>query len=456
MTDQQNMVLAIVLSIVVIVAFQYFYESPRQRQLAEQQRTQDATPPMPAPAAPAGDDFPAPPRALVGPAIEAPPSREAVLGAVPRIPVESPRLRGSVSLKGARIDDLTLIGYHVTADPGSPEITLLVPRGDPKAFFAEFGWAAAGGAEVGLPGADTVWRTDGGVLAPERPLTLFWDNGQGLKFTRTYTVDENYMFTVTRRVENRGTTTVTLFPYGFISRSGTLEAHPFGFYIHEGPVGVLDSTLEEYEYEDIRESEIDVNRGARRNIRAIKHEGVAADWIGFKEQYWLVALIPDQGRVFDVNFKYVKSDAGVDRYQAEYIERAGRVVAAGEMIEVTDRMFVGAKEIGVLEDYRDEFGIELFHMAIDYTKMFFLTIPLHKALAYFNRFLGNYGLAILLLTVIVKAMFFPLANNSYRSMNKMKLLQPKILELRELHKDDKQRIQQETMELFKAEKVSPI
>ncbi len=286
MTDQQNMVLAIVLSILVIVAFQYFYEGPRQRQVAEQERAQDVTRrmPAPAPAAPAGDDIPAPAGALLAPAMEAPPSREAVLGAVPRIPVESPRLRGSVSLEGARIDDLTLVDYHVTADPESPQITLLMPRRDPKAFFDDFGWAAAGGADVGLPGAATVWRANGRVLAPERPLTLFWDNGQGLKFTRTYTVDENYMFTVTRRVENTGTAAVTLFPYGFVSRSGTLEAHPFGFYIHEGPVGVLNGTLEEYEYEDLREAAIDVNRGTRRNIHAEKHEGVAEGWIGIKEQ----------------------------------------------------------------------------------------------------------------------------------------------------------------------------
>ena len=456
MIDQRNLVIAIALSLVVIVAWSFLYDVPRvererarQQQAVEQQVGERPTAGTGQPAAPTpADALPsAPTTAGAEPGLAM--DRAALLEAGPRVAIASPRLEGSISLTGARIDDLSLIDYRVTVAPDSPEIILLSPSETPDAYFADFGWAAADPSVV-LPRADTVWQADGEILGLYQPVTLTWDNGQGLTFIQSYEVDENYLFTVTQRVENTGVASVTLFPYGRISRTGTPEVSPWWF-MHEGPVGVLNGTLKEAYYDDETCWFSCLNVQGEGQIQ----ETSVGGWIGIKDQYWLVALVPDQGSAFEARFTYLNPE-GIDKYQVDYVEQGGQVLAPGTAIQTTSYLFAGAKEVRVLEGYSDELGVERFHMAIDFTKFYFLTIPLHKVLLFFYGLLGNYGLAILLLTVIIKIVFFPLANKSYRAMSRMKKLQPQMVKIRERFKDDKQKMNQELMALYKREKANPV
>ena len=444
MTDQRNLILAVAISIAIVLGFQYFYEVPRVQQLADQQAAQQALEPAPVPGAeaPLPSDVPAPPGTpvtSVTPTAVAAASRDAALSATARVAIESPRLHGSITLTGGRIDDLTLADYRETTDPESPEITLLSPAGATRAYYAEFGWVPAESGTA-VPVAATEWRADRGTLAPGEPVTLSWDNGAGLRFTRRIALDDNYMFTVTQAVKNSGVAPVTLYPYGLISRSETPET--LGFYIlHEGLLGVFDGTLLEIDYDDLQED-------GKQNVSS------TGGWIGITDKYWLMALLPDQSDPFNGRFFHTLRD-GTDKYQVDF-QRGAVVVPAGGTAEVTDRLFAGAKEVQLINEYDEKFEIVRFDLVIDWGWYPFLTKPIFIALDYFNRWLGNFGLAILLLTIIIKALFFPLANKSYKAMSKMKKLQPKMTELRERYGDDKARMQKEIMLLYKAEKVNPM
>ena len=316
---------------------------------------------------------------------------------------------------------------------------LLNPPGAPDTYFAEFGWVA-GDEATAVPGRDATWRADRGEVRPDQPVTLTWDNGGNLRFSRTVAIDENYMFTITQRVENTGDEPVTLHPYGLISRWGTPPTLGF-FILHEGPIGVLAGTLEEIDYDDLRED---------GPIELPSQGG----WMGITDKYWLASLVPDQQSELVANFRHYLAD-GQDRYQVDYL-RPAMTVAPGETVEVTDRLFAGAKEVGLLDAYANEYGIPLFDRAVDFGWFYFLTKPIFHMLHFFYQLLGNYGLAILLLTLLVKLLFFPLANKSYRAMSKMKKLQPEMMRLREQFGDDKMRMNQELMALYKKEQVNPM
>ena len=448
MIEQRNLILAVAFSISILLAFQYFYEMPRLERLKRQQATEQIQPLAPAElgaqAPPAlGAGAPPVPGAAMPPASVAETLRQAALEKGRRVPIRSARLHGSILLDGGRIDDLTLADYRATPDPQSPEIVLLSAGGVPEPYYAEFGWVAAPGTSPKLPDSKSEWRTEDEALTPESPLKMTWDNGEGLRFTRTISLDEGYLFTVTQRVESVGSEPFTLFSYGLISRTGTPDVSPFWF-LHEGPAGVLNGKLEESDYDDLKDDgpvEMSSNGG----------------WLGIKDQFWLVALVPSQDGELKARFTYDgEGGPGIDRYQVDYLHQGGRELAPGGTIEVTSHLFAGAKEMRLLERYAKELGAERFHMAIDYTKIYFLTFPLHKVLLYFVGLLGNYGLAILLLTVIVKLIFFPLANKSYKAMSRMKKLQPEVTKLRERVGDDRQRLNQEMMALYKKEKVNPL
>jgi YidC/Oxa1 family membrane protein insertase len=365
--------------------------------------------------------------------------RTAALKRSPRVVIDAPRIKGSIALVGGHIDDVSLVEYRETIEPGSPEIVILNPSGLPNAYFAQFGWISATAA-VPAPDANTPWQTDGKVLAPGRPVTLSWDNGAGLAFEHTYAVDENYMFTVTQRVENTGLKPVTLFPYGLISRSGTPPTLGF-FILHEGLLGVFDGTLNEVDYDDLQEE---------RLIEVSTTGG----WIGITDKYWLAALIPDQGMPVKSRFSYDAPPGGIEKYQTDFLG-AAQTVPAGGTIEVQSRFFAGAKRAQLLDHYAEQDGVERFDLAIDWGWFAFLTKPIFYALEYFNRLLGNFGLAILLLTVLIKLAFFPLANKSYRAMAKMKKVQPEMKVLQERFKEDRARLNQEMMALYKREKANP-
>ena len=446
MNDQRNMLLAVVLSVVIIVAFNFFFESRRPPPPETPQQTQQ-------PQAPRGAQVPERPAAVpqvpargaevpsVPGATQATPAvvddRRVMLAKSKRVKIFSPRLHGSIALTGGRIDDLTLADYRETLDETSPEIILLSPHGAPDAYFAQFGWVPADG--VAVPGPDTPWTANRDVLAPGRPLTLTWDNGQGLRFSRIYAIDENYMFTVTQRIENTGSTPAALYPYGLISRWGTPEVTGF-FILHEGPLGVFDGTLKELGYDDLQDE-------------GTIQQHTTGGWIGITDKYWLAALVPDQKSPVNTRFKYFQED-GTDRYQVDFLGNRLEI-AAGAVAETVSHLFTGAKEVDLLDAYEERYQIDRFDLAIDFGWFYFLTKPIFYGLIYINNYIGNFGFSILLLTVGIKLVFFPLANKSYTAMSKVKKLQPQILKLRERFGDDKVRLNTEMMALYKREKASP-
>ncbi|WP_028877685.1 membrane protein insertase YidC [Terasakiella pusilla] len=434
MNDQKNMMLAIVLSVAILFGFQFLFP-PAEQPVQEQQTTQEGG----VPNAPAGNPSFAPqiPGAEDA-AQKAVQTRTEKLDASARIKIESPRLHGSLSVQGGRIDDLTLIDYHEEVSDESPEITLLNPKGLKNAYYAEFGWSAP---NVDVPTADTVWATDSQTLKAGGAVNLTWDNGNGLLFKRTISLDDNYVFTVNESVTNTSGEAVNLYPYGLVSRSGTPKTSGF-FILHEGLLGVFDGVLEEVDYDDLQEK-------ATKKI-----DPVQGGWIGITDKYWLAALIPDQSAMVNHRFSHYRTDDGLDKYQTDYL---GPQLTAepGQTVSFKSNLFAGAKELNLLTKYEDEIGVSEFDLAIDFGWFFFITKPFFMALSWLHGHLGNFGLAILALTIGVKLLFFPLANTSYRSMAKMKTLSPKIKELQKKFGDDKQRLNQEMMALYKREKANP-
>ncbi|GAB2185877.1 membrane protein insertase YidC [Roseibium sp. LAB1] len=446
-SENRNTILAIVLSLIVLLGWQYFVAAPQlERQQAELQAQQDAAqkvatgtanPDAPQPTASQGTDTTAP---VAGqqPAFA---NREAAIAASQRVTIDTPSLEGSVNLKGGRLDDIRLKDYHETVDKSSPTIVLFSPSGSPKPYYADYGWVGDPGADLALPGPDTVWSIDGeATLTPSTPLTLSWDNGAGLVFKRTFSVDENYMFTVNQSVENTGSDAVTLYPYGLIARKGMPETK--GIYIlHEGLLGVFgEEGLKEVDYDDLVEES---------SIRPAK---VDQGWLGITDKYWAATLIPTPGQEFQPGFSH---SATTDVFQADYLGN-GVTIAGGATGETSSYLFAGAKETKLLDGYEEALGIERFELLIDWGWFYFLTKPMFFAIDWFFHLFGNFGVAILVVTVIVKLIFFPLANKSYVSMSKMKLVQPQMTEIREKYSDDRQKQQQALMELYKKEKINPL
>jgi YidC/Oxa1 family membrane protein insertase len=422
MLDQKNLILAIVLSIAIIFGFQFLF------------------PPAPVP--------PAPPQPAVQQGQQLPVmgteasqirvvDRAEALAATARVAFEGPRVHGSINLVGGRIDDLTLRQYRETVDPDSPEVVLLSPRSAPHGYYADFGWAAGPGVPV--PGADTVWTADRDRLTPDTPVTLAWDNGHGLLFEQTFTLDANYMFTVVQRVRNTGETPVGVAPYARVQRIGTPPTLGY-FILHEGPYGVFDDTLKEYSYKNI----VDDGR--------VSYD-TTGGWLGFTDKYWMAAVIPEQAVPVAAQFVH-EGQAGIDRYLATF-QNPTATVAPSATIESTSRLFAGAKEVELIGSYGDTLGIAGFDRAIDFGWFGFLTKPFFYILAWIHSLVGNFGVAIMIFTIALKLLFFPLADKSYRSMAKMKALQPEMTKLREQYGDDRQKINQELMGLYKKEKVNP-
>lgn len=450
MNDQRNMIIAIVLSAIVLIAWQYFVGIPQaekqraqQEALQKQQHQVEQTAPgaIPAPA-PTPDGRPLPGVAPGTAPAPAGATRDAVLAASPRIAIETPRIRGSIALKGARIDDVALKDYRETVDPRSSNIILFSPSGAPNAFYAEFGWVAPASANVKLPGPDTVWTAASpGPLTPERPVKLTWNNGEGLTFRRTIAVDANYMFTVDDEVENTGGDAATIYGYGLVSRHGTPKVA--GFYIlHEGLVGVLgDNKLHEISYSSIR----------GEPPQTVKSKG---GWLGITDKYWAATLIPNQQA--DLQARFASAQAGaIDTYQTDYLLEA-TTVAPGGKAGMQSRLFAGAKEVAIVDSYENALGIKNFELLIDWGWFYFITKPLFFVLDWFFRLTGNFGVAILIVTVLIKILFFPLANKSYASMARMKAVQPQMLAIRDRYADDKVKQQQAMMELYRQEKINPI
>ncbi|MEX0809142.1 MAG: membrane protein insertase YidC [Dongiaceae bacterium] len=431
MGEHRNLIIAIVISIVVMIFYPFFYSYISPPPVVPVESTTDATT-SDAPSAP--DDQPSDTAATEVVMRE----RAEVLADTPRVPIETLRVSGSVSLVGGRIDDLILNDYRETVDPNSPRIVLLSPADSDGAYYGEFGWVASDDATL-VPNGETHWQTDGARLTPATPLVLTWDNGAGLVFTRTIAIDADYLFTVTQNVTNNGDAPVTLYPYGLISRHGTPVTQGF-FILHEGLIGVLDGKLKEIDYDDV------VDDGA---IELQSPGG----WLGFTDKYWLTALVPSQSQDVTARFSHTLRDAA-NRYQTDF-RGAAVTLAPGETGASENYFFAGAKEVRLLDHYESEKGFPLFDRGVDWGWFYFLTKPIFYTLDYIFKYVGNFGVAILLLTVLVKGLFYPLASKSYRAMSKMKALTPEMKRVREQFGDDKLRQQQEMMALYKREKVNP-
>ena len=450
--ENKNFIIAIALSLAVLIGWQYFFIEPKQadRQAAQQQQQQADQA-----ATPAGSSVPQPDGGSSSPTSAAPASpggqaapaadRPAALAATSRLPIETDRVEGSINLKGGRIDDLRLKDYHETVDPSSPTIVLFSPSGAPNPYYAEFGWVAGGEGDnkVQVPGPDTEWQVDGaGKLTQETPVTVKWTNDAGITFTRTYAIDDNYMFTVTQGLKNETPNAVTVYPYGLISRHGTPPVSGF-FVLHEGPIGVFgEEGLEEFSYKDLVED---------GPITPSKSGG---GWLGFTDKYWASTLIPNPGSQFQPRLS-ATDHGGKPIYQTDFLEEAV-TVEPGQSGEARNLLFAGAKEVDVINGYKSALGIEKFDLLIDWGWFYFLTKPMFYALDFFYKLVGNFGVAILIVTVLVKAIFFPLANKAYVSMSKMKKLQPEMVKLRERYKDDRVKQQQAMMEIYKKEKINPV
>ena len=430
MMDNKNTLIAIVLSAIVLLGWQYFIGMPqmeKQRQQQQQQQQQQAPAPAgtPAPgAAPVPGQVPqAPGTSPTGQVF----TREAVLAASPRIAVETPRVKGSIALKCARIDDLSLTQFRETVDPNSPAIELLSPSGTEHPFYAEFGWVNGTGTNAKLPDADTVWRQDGaGALTVGHPITLLWDNGEGLEFRRTIAIDDKYLFTAKDEVVNKGTAPVTLYPYALISRHGTPPVS--GYYIlHEGLIGVLGGEgLQEETYKKIED---------KKSVSFKATNG----WLGITDKYWAATLLPDTSANLQAHFS-AGAIGNLKTYQTDYLEDA-QTIAPGATGSANMRLFAGAKEVATVDAYDKALGLNRFELLIDWGWFYFITKPMFKAIDYFYHLVGNFGLAILIVTVLVKLLFFPLANKSYASMAKMKAVQPEMASIRERYGDDKMKQQ---------------
>jgi len=448
---QKNLLLAIVLSVIVLLGWQMFYAGPKlkeeqeRRQRIQQEQALSKEQPGAPRSGPATVPGAAPPGVAPSAVPMAPaPTRELALAGTARTRIDTPSLRGSIALTGGRIDDLVLAKYHESVDPQSPNVVLFSPSGAPHPYYAEYGWVAAGGSAQPLPGRDTVWRAErDGPLTPGAPVTLVWDNGQGLVFRRTIAVDQDYLFTVTDEVENKSGAEVVLYPYALISRHGMPKTE--GYYIlHEGLIGVLgEAGLQELTYSDV------LKEGGSKPFKQVKGGG----WLGITDKYWAAALIPDQKAPYSATLGGSK-EGGKERFQTDFLLDAV-TVPPGARRAVTSNLFAGAKQMSLIEGYRDKLGARQFDLLIDWGWFYFITKPLFKLLHWLSQVFGNYGLAILATTVLVKLAFFPLANKSYESMAKMKKLQPEMEKIRDRFKDDRVRQQQELMALYKNEKVNP-
>ena len=374
--------------------------------------------------------------------------REAALDSAARIPIRTGRLSGSMSLTGGRIDDLELVDYNVRLNDPSEKVILLSPSGGVDAYYALYGWAPTPGVSYSdVPGASTPWEVESGTAITETtPVTLRWDNGKGLIFRRQVAIDADYLFTITQSVENKTGTAVRLAPYGIVARHG--EPEVIGFYIlHEGVVRSSDGTIQEIDYDDMPDQEVDPRESAAVDSIAVEQNG----WIGFTDKYWMTTLIPEPGQPFTSVSKY---SARSDTYQTD-MRLPAMQVEAGTTGVMTTMLFAGAKEYQTILSYEREFGINQFIDSIDWGWFFFLTKPIFQLLLWLNGIVGNMGWSIICLTLVIKALLFPLAYKSYVSMAKMKELQPEMEKIKERVGDDRQKLQQEMMKLYRDRKVNP-
>ncbi|TIR43307.1 MAG: membrane protein insertase YidC [Mesorhizobium sp.] len=449
MENNRNFFITIALSVLILSLWQYFYVLPHseaqreaarieEQRLAEQKKAAEA-------ASPGTSGTPVPQQGAIpsapGTDGTTPAGREQALASTKRVRIDTPSLEGSINLTGARLDDLKLKHYRLTVDKNSPEIELLNPAALPTGYYAEIGFI--GSDKTGtVPGPETVWTVDGNAtLTPATPVTLTFTNDKGLTFKRTFSVDSDYMFTVSDAVQNSGSAPVTLSNYGRVTRFDKPAVASI-YVLHEGLIGVTGTEgLQEHTYSSVEED--------KQFTPSKSTDG----WLGITDKYWAVTLVPTEKQPFQPRYAYFED--GRPRYQADFLTDP-ITVDAGQSATVESEIFAGAKEVAKVNAYAEDRNIRLFDRLIDWGWFIWITKPMFYLIDTMYKFFGNFGLAILATTVVVKAAFYPLANKSYASMANMKKVQPKMLEIREKYADDKMKQQQAMMELYKTEKINPL
>ncbi|TAL01243.1 MAG: membrane protein insertase YidC [Rhodospirillaceae bacterium] len=429
MGEQQNFLIAAVISLAILIGWQtYFAPKPQPKPVASATQTRENTAPV------VGGGTTTVPNADGSPSIPAP-----VTG--PRLAVRTPHLHGEIALTGLRFDDITLATYHETHDLSSPEITLLSPASAPKPYYAEEGWISES-PTTKVPGPDTVWTPENpdATLTDTTPVVVTWDNGEGLRFVRTIHVDQNYLFTTEQTVENHGDKAVTLYPYALVARLDKPEFKQI-YLSFEGPLGVFDRTEKDVKYDTLKKE-------GRETVDS------TGGWIGITDKYWLTAVAFDQSMKVVGSFNHTMTGER-DRYQTD-LRGEALTLQPGESRTVKSYVFAGAKELELLDGYANDPGLSRFDLAIDFGWFYFLTKPFFYALLWLKGALGNFGLAILALTTVLRLLMFPIANKQFAAMAKMKALQPEMKRLQERHANDRTKLNQEMMELYKREKANPV
>ncbi|MHA1558681.1 MAG: membrane protein insertase YidC [Alphaproteobacteria bacterium] len=434
MNEQSNLLAAIVLSLTVLIIFHYFYDRPRQIEklintaspaiVADQQNTTILTkkPILP---------------------------RRKTLKESKRISINTPKLRGSINLKGGKVDDLILKNYYEKPGKKGGNITILNPQHSDGGYWIEWLWLSN---KLDVPKEDTVWQIkdeEKKFLTPTSPITIIWENQEGVIFERTFSIDDQYMFCIKDRITNNAKQNYSLKYQARVRRVGIPKTEGF-IILHEGAIGVLNSRLKEVDYSKLSKEKIIQNTST-------------GGWIGFTDKYWLVSLIPDQKKEFNGYFQ----NQFLEENQEQQVKNVpnvfdsgflitGITVKTGEDFEYVHNAFSGAKILSLLDGYEQKLGFQQFDLAVDFGWFYFVTKPLFYLLEFFHRVLGNLGLAIIVLTVLTKTLLYPMANKSFRSMDRMKALYPKIEELKKMYETDKAKLNQELIALYQKEKINPM
>ena len=417
--DTKNVIAAISLSAAVIILYSLFFApSPKELKDLNQEKTTL--------------NSEAPKLDVSEKVIEI--SREDAIKDSDRIKFENENIKGSISLKGGIIDDLIFKNYTETLD-GQNNITLLSPKKFSQGYYVETGWVSSS-KNIDLPNSKTIWKVDGNnKLAPNQSVTLTWNNNQGIVFEKIIQIDEKFLFSIDQKIKNKSNKSYDFYSYGQIIRNKSPDITNF-YILHEGLIGVFDDQLVEEDYDDIKEKEFSKN--------------ASSGWLGITDKYWITTLIPEENKEFRADFDFK------NKFRANFIETKPLTLVSNGSISSNVRVIIAAKEVDVIDNYAENSKISKFDLAIDWGWFYFFTKNFFFAIDYFFKLTGNFGIAIILITICIRILFFPLANYSFRSMAKMKVLQPEMTRLKELHKDDKMKLQQEMMALYKKEKVNPV
>ena len=421
--DTKNVIAAISLSAAVIILYSLFFAPPvvDQKNISNDKNTSSQNSSSDAPSLAQDEKI-----------IKI--SRDEALEENERILFENDKIKGSISLLGSSIDDLTFKNYTNTLN-GDDNVVLLNPKQSENGYYVETGWATTN-KNIDLPNSKTLWKIEGNrKLTPNSSIKLSWKNNQNIKFIKEISIDNQYLFDIKQTIENNSDKTYNFYPYGQIIRNIAPEVTNF-YILHEGLIGVFDDQLVEEDYDDIEEKKYSINADT--------------GWLGITDKYWIASLIPENGKRFRSDFDYK------NKFRANFIETDATEIGANEIKTNSIRAIVAAKEVNVIDGYAETENISKFDLAIDWGWFYFIVKPLFFAIQYFFNLAGNFGIAIIMITACIRLVFFPLANYSFKSMAKMKVLQPEMTRLKELHKEDKMKLQQEMMALYKREKVNPI